>query len=132
MYDHSGIGALLHSKVFLALGLWHNFKQASLLIWKKFALDFIGPAYHCLFPGRDMYMHPRLAHITTILTYLRMSYPKWREKLLQFRLDPELPPSSENHVHNLTMLMEFFIPTVIEFEPYSVFGCVCVCIDVVV
>ena len=46
MYDHSGIGALLRTKVFLALGLWHNFKQASLLIWKKFALDFIGPAFH--------------------------------------------------------------------------------------
>ena len=38
MYDHTGIGAALHSKVFLALGLWHNFKQASLLIWKTFAL----------------------------------------------------------------------------------------------
>ena len=55
MYDYSGIGELMRTKVFLALGLWHNFKQASLLIWKQFALDFIGPAFHCLFPGREMY-----------------------------------------------------------------------------
>ena len=112
MYDHSGIGKMLHSKVFLALGLWHNFKQASLLLWKKYALDFIGPAYHCLFPGRDMYMNPKLVHVTTIFTYLRLSYPKWRDVLLGLRTKSDLPPSSANHLHNLTMLMEFFIPTV--------------------
>lgn len=112
MYDHTGIGAALHSKVFLALGLWHNFKQASLLIWKTFALDFIGPAYHCLFPGRDMYMQPKLVHITTILTYLRLSYPRWRQTLLQLHANKDLHATSVNHVNNLTMLMEFLIPTV--------------------
>ena len=112
MYDHSGIGKMLHSKVFLALGLWHNFKQASLILWKRYALDFIGPAYHCLFPGRDMYMNPRLVHVTTMFTYLRLSYPRWRDALHSLRTKPDLPPSSVNHLHNLTMLMEFFIPTV--------------------
>jgi hypothetical protein len=112
MYDHSGIGALLRSKVFLALGLWHNFKQASLLIWKRFALDFIGPAFHCLFPGRDMYIQPKLANVTTILTFMRLSYPSWRKDLMDLRDRPDLPDQSANHVHNLTMLMDFLIPTV--------------------
>jgi hypothetical protein len=112
MYDHSGIGSLLRSKVFLALGFWHNFKQASLLVWKKFALDFIGPAYHCLFPGRDMYLQPKLVQITTILTFIRLSYEGWRRELLDLMARENVPDSSVNHIHNLAMLMEFFIPTV--------------------
>ena len=112
MYDHSGIGSLLRSKVFLVLGLWHNFKQASLLVWKKFALDFIGPAYHCLFPGRDMYIQPKLAQITTILTFIRLSYEGWRQELLDLLARKDVPDSSVNHIFNLAMLMEFFIPTV--------------------
>jgi hypothetical protein len=112
MYDHSGIGATLRQKVFLSLGLWHNFKQASLLVWKAFALTFIGPAYHCLFPGRDMYMQPKLAHVTTILTIIRLSYPAWRNELRLLRARANLPESSCNHLHNICMLLEFFIPTV--------------------
>jgi hypothetical protein len=114
MYDHSGIGTILRQKVFLALGLWHNFKQASLLVWKAFALTFIGPAYHCLFPGRDMYMQPKLVHVTTILTMIRLSYPAWHGVLQGLRGRRNLPESSVNHVHNLCMLLEFFIPTVPE------------------
>lgn len=116
MYDHSGIGSVLRQKVFLALGLWHNFKQASLLVWKAFALTFIGPAYHCLFPGRDMYMQPKLVHITTILTMIRLSYPAWHGVLQRLRDRRDLPEVSVNHVHNLSMLLEFFIPTVREWR----------------
>ena len=83
MYDYSGIGELMRTKVFLALGLWHNFKQASLLIWKQFALDFIGPAFHCLFPGREMYIQHKLVQVTTIFTYMRLSYPSWRQKRME-------------------------------------------------
>ena len=112
MYDYSGIGELMRTKVFLALGLWHNFKQASLLIWKQFALDFIGPAFHCLFPGREMYIQHKLVQVTTIFTYMRLSYPSWRQKLMELRTKSSLPEKSFNHVHNLTMLMDFLIPTV--------------------
>ena len=113
VYDHSGIGKVFGRKVHITLGLWHNFKQASIILWRRFSLDFIGPLFHHMFPGVQFFaQNPKLVHVTTMLTYIRMSYPSWKDDLQNLRTDRTLHRSSRAHVHNLTALVEFFIPTV--------------------
>lgn len=98
--------------MWVSLGLWHNYKQATLEIYKTYALTFIAPLFHVLFPGTTFYLKPKLVHAATILTYMRLSYKYWSADLKKLANMEDLPPASRAHVDNLHILMEFFLPTV--------------------
>jgi hypothetical protein len=122
VYDKCGIGRAFGNRVHVSLGLWHNYKQACLLVYRKFANWFFAPLFHELWPVDTFYPKAKIPQITTIFTYMRLSYPTWRPKLDQFLAQIIIPPASLNHAKNLKALMEFFIPTVSSLD-YTRFDC---------
>ena len=114
LYDKSGCGENIRKYVAVTLSPWHNYKQACLLIFRKFGRTFIARVFHSLFPKQAFKPKPkRLSSVLTILQWLRISYPKWRHEL------EDLIASSDNmedampvHAVNLQLMMTFFIPVV--------------------
>ena len=53
LYDKNGAGIHLRKYVGWSLAWWHNYKWATYRIMHVFAVDFIGPLFHNLFPDRN-------------------------------------------------------------------------------
>jgi hypothetical protein len=112
IYDRGGVGKAFGGRVHVSLGLWHNYKHANLLIYKFFARSFFAPLFHSIWPGVTFYATGKLTQISQIFTWLRMSYPSWKDALEEVVRDRETPRNSRGHARNIQLLMEFFTPTV--------------------
>lgn len=95
--------------------MWHCYKQASWLIFKAGYRYYYGPLLHHLFPNLALITKPCLAHVTTVLTLMRLAYPSLRN-LLEEKLQSETVGQNGRAVlQNLQYTMEFLIPTVLSF-----------------
>jgi hypothetical protein len=112
MYDHSGAGEKLRQFCSLHLAWWHNYKHASLCLWKFFAKDFFAGMHHCLFPGHPFYVSPPLSSVITQLSYVRLGYPAFREDLRKALSNENLQRHNKTVLSNLQCLCEFLIPVV--------------------
>ena len=113
MYDNSGAGILLRRYTGLSLAWWHNCKWTTKLVMKVFADDFIAPMFHFLFPGKEFNVDKsRHTSNTTMLSYIRLAYPSFKEQLTSTLQDPTLSVRGKNLLTNLQSLCEYFIPTV--------------------
>ena len=97
-----------------SLAWWHNYKWATYRIMSVFAVDFIGPLFHTLFPDRNFSVKMMsVPSCTAILSYIRLSYPKVKPELdAAILLGNRVHPSQMILLLNLRDLFEYFIPTV--------------------
>ena len=97
-----------------SLAWWHNYKWATYRIMSVFAVDFIAPLFHTLFPDRQFNVKMMsVPSATAILSYIRLSYPKVKPELDAAILQGNrVHPSQMILVLNLRDLFEYFIPTV--------------------
>ena len=114
MYDRSGGGVVLRRYTGLSLAWWHSYKWCTKLVMKVFADDFIAPMFHFLFPGREFNVDKsRHTANVTILSYIRLAYPSFKEQLTSTLADPSLSLRGKTLLTNLQSLCEYFIPTVL-------------------
>ena len=113
MYDRSNAGLPLQRFMGVSLAWWHNYKWATRRILIVFALDFIAPMFHFLFPAREFSMM-KTSHTagTTLLSYIRLAYPAFRQQLQSALANPVLNVRQKTLLTNLMHLCEFFIPVV--------------------
>ena len=81
MYSYPGLVGLRHD-LFLVFGLWHPYHYSHIALWHEFRFSFLGPAYFLLFPDHKLMNRPKLTQSATFFMWLRMSYPRFKEKLL--------------------------------------------------
>ena len=116
MYDKSDSGKSLRKYVHVCLAMWHNFKWASLKIVEVFGRDFIAPLFHQIWPDKMIDIkNISLSSATTILSYLRLSYPSFKENLMQSLSNADITAPNKRLLKNLWSLMEFFIPVTHDF-----------------
>jgi hypothetical protein len=113
MYDVSNCGRLLRRYTSLSLAWWHNYKWATKQIVRVFAIDFIIPLFHHLFPDRGFAID-KISHtsLVTYLSYIRLSYDSFRPDLTAALARPDLTVIQRTQLTNLQDLCEFFIPVV--------------------
>ena len=113
MYDRSGCGVNLRKYVSVSLALWHNFKWCSYRLCEVYQADFIAPCYHSILPDTEFNLKlMKMPSITTLMSYMRLAYPKFQQQLIMARREQNLTPRSRNLLTNLYHLFEFFIPIV--------------------
>jgi hypothetical protein len=116
-YDNSNCGKPYRKSELCILGFWHTYKQMNLMMYKCFAYPFIGALFHHLYPSTIFFEHPkRLGSIVTILSYVRLAYPLFKNDLAQaiqkLKTAEFLNENALNHLLNLRAFVCFFIPAV--------------------
>ena len=97
MYDRSGCGANLRKYVSVSLALWHNFKWCSYRLCEVFQADFFAPCYHSILPDTEFNLKVmKMPSITTLMSYMRLAYPKFQQQLLLARQDEDITPSTNS------------------------------------
>ena len=114
LYDKNGAGVHLRKYTGWSLAWWHNYKWATYRIMTVFAVDFIGPLFHTLFPDRQFSVKMMsVPSVTAILSYIRLSYPNVKPELDAAILrGSSVHPAQMILLLNLRDLFEYFIPTV--------------------
>ena len=114
MYDRSGSGRKIRHRMGLSLAWWHNYKWVTKRTLITFGLDFIGPMFHFIFPTKA-YNAMKISHTSgsTLLSYIRLSYPSFRQLLRDSLANPVLVERQRVLLQNLQHLCEFFIPLVL-------------------
>ena len=114
LYDKNGAGIHLRKFMGWPLAWWHNYKWATYRIITVFAVDFIGPLFHNLFPDRTFNVKQMsVPSATAILSYIRLSYPAVNGDLdAAIALGNTVKPSQMILLKNMRDLFEYFIPTV--------------------
>jgi hypothetical protein len=114
IYDRSSSGRKLGKYCGVSLAWWHNYKWATKKILQVFACDFFGPLFHHIFPSRKFTPgKSSLSSNATILTYVRLAYPMFRNQLANAIAMPTLNVRQKTLLQNLTDLCDFFIPVVL-------------------
>lgn len=121
MYCRSNGGKLFRRYFGVSLAWWHTYKWCSKRIVQVFDADFFGPLFHHLFPRREFCSDKlKLPAVTTYLSYVRLAYPLFKEKLTTALGKPYLTERQRCLLQNLSDLCEYFIPVVCDF-----YNCVC-------
>jgi hypothetical protein len=118
MYDGSGCGVKFRKFAGVGLAWWHSYKWCTKYIMKVFANDFIVPFIHYMFPTRTVKLES-MDHTNHVayLTYIRLSYPRWKGELTAALANPLLNLRQRTLLTNMQDLCEFFIPVVCLNEP---------------
>lgn len=118
MYDGSGCGVKFRKFAGVGLAWWHSYKWCTKYIMKVFASDFIVPFIHYMFPTRTIKLDS-MDHTNHVayLTYIRLSYPRWKGELAAALARPMLNPRQRTLLTNMKDLCEYFIPVVCLNEP---------------
>lgn len=116
MYDRSEGGKRLRTYVGCSLAWWHSYKWATKRILIVYANDFIAPLFHYLWPARQ-FDPMKCSHTsaTTILSYIRLAYPGFKNSLQEQLANPIITVRQRTILQNLQHLCEFFIPVVCIF-----------------
>ena len=80
LYSYPGLVGMRHD-LFLVFGFWHAYQYAHIALWNEFRHTFLAPAFFTLFPVEKLMQRPRLSQSSTFFTWLRMSYPSFRDAL---------------------------------------------------
>lgn len=97
---------------FCYLGSWHVYKMATTCVWRMAAADFIAPLFHQFFPNSTFPLTPRLVLSSRIFSLIRLAYPFFRVSLTEALAKEALSDKQRNHLTNLQLLCEWFIPKV--------------------
>jgi hypothetical protein len=113
MYDGSGCGVKFRKFAGVGLAWWHSYKWCTKYIMKVFANDFIVPFIHYMFPTRTVKLES-MDHTNHVayLTYIRLSYPRWKQELAEALAIPTLTVRQKTLLTNMQDLCEYFIPVV--------------------
>ena len=132
MYGIAGMQPFLNN-VFFLFGIWHAYMYAHTALWDRFRLTFLADAFFALFPKTILMRKPSLFKSSVFFTWLRISYPDFRdelrERLIEFQLeyltaDREWPRNEEKitlarawftHCLNLYTLFEYAIPVIQDY-----------------
>ena len=119
MYNKRGGGEEFAKFNSVNLAWWHNYKHASLLIWRRFANTIFAPLWHVLYPSSIFPVKPsRLTPVTTVLMYVFYAYPSFKASLALLSKE-DLAPRFEALRSDLVFLFEFAIPVVHTFMRVS-------------
>ena len=115
MYDVSGGGSQLRKHMSINLCWWHNLKQASHTIWKKFSDILWAPLWHHLYPDSAFFKtnqspQDELVH----MLHAASAWPDIRDQLVAMNLPSVggLSVNSKSLVANLIFLFDYAIPAV--------------------
>jgi len=113
MYDASGCMHKFRTHTSVHLAWWHNYKWCSRKVMEIFADDFLAGVFHNLFPAHKFKIN-YMSHTTvsTYLSFVRLSYPIFREQLNAALANPEVEGQPKIVLTNLLYLCEYFIPVV--------------------
>jgi len=112
VYDTSNGFRHLRPWMCVALGHWHVHKFLCMLIWKTYSRTIFGPFWHELFPDKKFRIKPRLKTVTTIMGYLRLAYPRMRNRLHQLCANQSVSEQARKSAASIRDLMEWFMPVV--------------------
>ena len=113
MYDVSGEGRPFAKSFSLTLGLWHNYKQASLKVYETFLSLFFIRMYFHLVPQHDFYRKTALINVVHALSLVRLAYPEFKAELdAALKMPDVVGEPFMNVLQNLRDLCTFFIPVV--------------------
>ena len=113
MYDKKSGGKRFRERCSVSLAWWHSFKWTTKAIMIVFSNDIIAPLFHHLFPSNQYSPEKmKLSSHTTMLTFIRLSYPLFRDELKEAVNRGGLTERSQTLLDNIYSLCEFFIPTV--------------------
>ncbi len=104
----------MRSWLHVQLGTWHIYKQANTVVWKHWSERIFAPLFHDLIPDANFNKKARLTTISVFLTYVRLSYPSFRDELnaaLKSVTDANQRVAI-SHLRDLKKLCEFAIPVV--------------------
>jgi hypothetical protein len=101
--------------------LFHIYKNCLESIWREpiFFYPFLGPLKHAFYPESKVKQKPRLKEIEIIFTSCTLMYPSIQDRLL--RLEDTVTGTAKNHLRNLIIFFEFFLPVVSCFFSYSIY-----------
>jgi len=137
LYSFTGLIPILHD-VFVFLGPFHIYMYSYVAAWNLFRSSYLAGAFFALFPDQSIYFRPSLTKSSTFFTWLRVSYPFFRQQLhftlntlkhlsllydvqrtVLLRRRQVIPPNylRERYVrlHNLFYLFEFVLPVITDF-----------------
>ena len=129
------LDAMQHARqnVFMLFGIWHAYMYGHVAIWDCFRAHFLADAFFALFPTTTLLRKPSLFKSSIFFTWLRVSYPKFREDLLATleqlkkeyldldkanpRQEHEIVGARSRFIHclNLYTLLEFAIPVLQDY-----------------
>jgi hypothetical protein len=112
VYDADGRCDEWRKKVCVVLGLWHPYKQANLVIWKRFGRSFLARMFHTLFPGKLFFNKPKLRAIVGHFNVLRLAYKQIKKPLKEALAMSGLNKHQAGYLQNMQALFEFYIPVV--------------------
>ena len=96
----------------LVLGSWHPYKVATESIYYQNLDSFLGQAFHALFLNHKVRSKPRLSHLEFFFNQLVVSYPTFRDQLLELYSNCPAGHPFKTDIQNLHDLFEFFLPLV--------------------
>jgi hypothetical protein len=132
VYGIGGLKNLLRNAFFL-FGIWHCYLYGHLAIWDRFRFPFLAEAFFAVFPNTSLMRKPSLFKSSVFFTWLRISYPAFRPKLVETLehlksayLTLERNPSPDQtllarhrasyiHCVNLYTLFEYAIPVLQDY-----------------
>jgi hypothetical protein len=98
--------------------LFHIYKKCLESIWREpvFFYPFLGPLKHAFYPESKVKQKPHLKEIEIIFSSCSLIYPSIQDQLL--RLEERVVGKAKNHLRNLIIFFEFFLPIVCFFFKY--------------
>jgi len=117
LYDKSDVGLPMRSWLCLSFGTWHAYKQVCSVIWDHWSERVFAPLFHHLIPNANFRRSARLSSIATMMNYVRLAYPSFKEQLKRAtryhkRRSAAQDKVATSHLRDLRKLFEFFIPVV--------------------
>jgi len=111
MYDADSEGIALRHGCFIALGSWHVYKQATIVLFRFAAGPFLISLYEILFPGLPFRDSKRLKELLWMFLLIMLSYPRFKVEL-DNACSRTRQPNRCRLLRNLRMLCEYYIPLV--------------------
>ena len=81
MYDRSDVGVIMRKHVYVNLALWHTYKHACMKLWSMYSQYLMAGLFHCFFPSGIFLKKPSFTLVATLLTIIRLAYPRFRDQL---------------------------------------------------
>ena len=116
MYDSSGLASTLRGFCSINLGLWHIYKQASVLLWREYGRTVFAPLLHRLMCTAH-YTRSPLAMVTRYMTFIRIAYPDFRDDYLDVITNENLRSDQLHIALDVLDLCELWIPVVAASSP---------------